>query len=654
MRGFLLPPYPFNLVSIRTKFKPGTSVAILLFLLTVTVFWPGLHGNFFFDDEPNILLREGIKLTLLSWDSLYQALFSRSHGLLARPLSQLSFALNHYFSGFDPFAFKLTNLVIHLVNGLLIYRLAARLLQNSLHDVKPAALILVLFWLLHPIQLTPVLFVVQRMTSLAALFTLCALLLHIRARETQRARLFLPAWLFCWPLALISKETAILFPAYVWMWELTLFRSQQGKLDRFAHWYSMFMLLTIVAGVSYLLLPAGSWFWAGYDFRPFTLGERLLTEGRVLWLYLEMMLTPTLPVFALHHDDIPISTGWLSPWTTLPAWSGLAGLLFFAWKLRDRVPLVSFSLLWFFVGHALESGFIPLELVYEHRNYLPLFGILMALSVPMAALVQKKGVLKTATLTLMVGALLYCTLLTVLRSDMYGSESRRTQIEAQYHPNSPRINYELGLTLLENSRPGDIMAYVLAENSFKRATSLDPNDKAGLLGQVFLQCLTNGNVAQPVVNQLAQRLHTTLFPPGDSTLMYGLKDMAIVGTLCLTRKEIDMLFNAALTNPRVLGRVKLQLYSWHADYLWLGAQDVGAARRALSLSLALDHLDTSNRLKWVQLLLLSGQLTEARQALTTLDERAYHGEEKITLTKLRADLDNVLSQSRAYGTLNQP
>jgi hypothetical protein len=617
--------------------------------LLVAVYWPGLHGSFFFDDQPNILLAEGVKLESFSIDGLRQALTSRSAGLSARPLSQLSFALNYYFCGFNPFTFKVTNLVIHGLNGILVFLLAFELIgashgQQPRNQLRAMAGVVAGIWLLSPIQLTPVLFVVQRMTSLAALFTLSGLLLHIRGRRKDHpwrntAVLFF-AWGVAWPLAWFSKETAALFPAFVATWEILIRRKVHGGLDMFGKLYCGLALISVLAILVYLSTPAGTWLWAGYSFRPFTAGQRLLTESRVLWDYLGMILTPQISAFTLHHDDIPFSTDWLTPWTTVPAMVGLAGLAGMVWWGRNQAPLASFGIAWFLIGHSLESSFLPLEIAYEHRNYLPIFGICMVLADVLLRLAVRPGASRTAAVTLTAAILVYFSFVTAMRAQIYSDETFRTQMETQYHPDSPRANYEAGLALTRSlgKGQGNLPAFSMARASFSRATKLDKNDKFGLLGLLYLDCRAGLAGDGKSVDELAKRLRLTPFSPGDSTAMYSLKDMSIAGTVCLARADVDRLFSAALENTGISPRTRIILYSWHADYLWLGAHDVPAAKQALSQSLALAPDNPSNRLKWTQLLLLSGDIKGARETLQALSRNHYYGEERQTISALSAAL----------------
>jgi hypothetical protein len=314
----------------------NTTAALGIAIALLAVYWAGLSGGFFFDDNPNLLVVPGLRLDTLTWDSMQQAWGSGSAGPLGRPVAMLSFALNYYFSGFNPFAFKLTNLLIHAVSGVLVYAVAQQLLkavspgpQENQQASARSALVAAL-WLLHPIQVTSVLYVVQRMTSLSALFLLAAFYLHIRARSGHgwRAHAALAAsWLVLWPMSMLSKETGVLFPAFVLAWEVLIRWRSVHQLDKFAIVFIAVALACAGAIAIYLVSSAAQWLWSGYGMRGFTLSERLYTEGRVVWFYIGLILLPRLGAFGLYHDDLSVSTSLLSPWTTLPSSMGLVALL---------------------------------------------------------------------------------------------------------------------------------------------------------------------------------------------------------------------------------------------------------------------------------------------------------------------------------------
>jgi hypothetical protein len=111
----------------------------------------------------------------------------------------------------------------------------------------------------------------------------------------------------------------------------------------------------------------------GYKIRDFTLGERLLTQSRVVLYYLSLLVYPHPSRLNLDYD-FPVSHSLLDPPTTLISLLAIAALLVLSvWKARES-RLLSFSILWYFGNLAIESSIFPLEMVYEHRLYLPSVG----------------------------------------------------------------------------------------------------------------------------------------------------------------------------------------------------------------------------------------------------------------------------------------
>ncbi len=621
--------------------------------LLIGIYWPGLHGAFFFDDGPSILLPAGVQLSALSLDSLSQAWLSGGAGPSGRPIAQLSFALNYYFSGFSPFAFKATNLAIHGICGLLVFGLIRNLFSAaypvaSRERTLTASGAVAAVWLLHPIQLLPVLHVVQRMTSLSALFLLGAIWLHLTARERtgrKGAVQLLLAWIVLWPLSFLSKETGLLFPAFVLAWELIVRRSMSGRTDTTARALTVLCVVGSLAVVTYLLSNKGQWLWAGYDLRSFSMAERLLSEARVLWFYLGLICLPQLSSFGLYHDDIRISTDWVTPWTTLPAALGLLLLMLLAWYMRKRAPLVAFGIVWFFVGHSMESTVLPLEIAHEHRNYLPLLGVLLAGAGGLMSSFQSNLILTEKTkrryLTVVLLVLTVVSAITALRAYQFGDEVRRTQMSAQDHPKSAQAQYDAGgiLAGLTGVSVPDSPLHARAQRHFALANELNPNFKMGVLGLIYLSCTTGQRPKSADVAELAHRLRNTPFAPGDRSVVYSLKEMGVDDTPCLTRQDMEDLFSAALANRSVTPSVRSILLSWHADYLWLGEHDLGAAHEALQQSLALNPSNLSNRLKWAQLVLLSGERERARQLLLALKDQHFSAQERDTLDELLATVN---------------
>ncbi len=629
----------------------GVGILLLGVLGAFSVYWSGLHGGFFFDDHPNIVLNPGVKLDSTAWESLRLAWSSGISGQFGRPVSQLSFALNHYFSGFSPFAFKLTNLVIHCLNGVLVYLLGYQLLDSlrqkqNLNNVSVWAALVACAWMLHPVQLTSVLYAVQRMTSLSAFFLLSALILHISARRFEDRSCvgflwLILAWCVFWPLSIFSKETGILLPAFVAAYELIIRRSEQGKLDIPGRGVLILAVLLLLGIVPYLVSPFGQSIVAGYEIRSFSLIERLLTEARVVWEYLYWILFPRLESFGLFHDDIALSTSLIDPWATLPAVLGLIGLSIWALVASGRFPLTAFGITWFLLGHSLESTFIPLELVHEHRNYLPLFGVLLLPVGCLGALAAKPGVRRTVVITLLGALLAYLSVITAIRADMFSNEAIRTQLEAQFHPGSARANYEAGRTLaaVADRDPGNMIAPILAKKHFEMASALDSNYKMGLLGSLVLGCGASQTVDQAALEELQRRFQEGLILQEDTSILSAVVQMSGAGLSCLKRPEIDALFASFLENPRVAADKKMSMYSLHADYLWLSEKDLPAARGALQRALDISPRHLSLRLKWAQLDYIAGDHESAKNLLQELRGEPFSSKERETLNNLLSSLE---------------
>jgi tetratricopeptide (TPR) repeat protein len=174
----------------------------------------------------------------------------------------------------------------------------------------------------------------------------------------------------------------------------------------------------------------------------------VLTESRVLVEYLYRIIIPQSGGGGLIHDDIVISTGLFSPVTTLISLCFHVGLLCFSWLARDKLRVFSFAVLWFYVGHLLESTFIALELYFEHRNYLPMIGPIFALvyyAVEWCVKVTAKGKFVICTAGILI--IVISCLITKQASTIWGEPSVLFRVWANEHPNSPRANRIYGQLL---------------------------------------------------------------------------------------------------------------------------------------------------------------------------------------------------------------
>lgn len=616
-------------------------IAFILLILIAAAFSQGLAGGFLFDDYANIVENAHIHIKSLDFDAFRQVLSSPDAGPLGRPISLISFALNYYFSGLDPHAFKAVNLAIHLGNSFLVmflgYRLTAPFTQNMTHAYW-MGLWVAAAWAIHPIQSLVVFHAVQRMTSLSALFLLAALSVHIWSRSPDRDTRWpglLIAWGVLWPLSMLSKESGALFPLFVFIWEGILRRQQAGHLDVFAKLYLATVALALAGAMAYLLSQSGDWLWAGYRAREFTPLERILTEARVLWTYIAMIILPNIESLGLYHDDIALSKGLFDPWTTFTSLAGLAIALWIIVLTISKAPLVAFGLAWFLIGHLLESTILPLELMHEHRNYVPLLGLLIAAVGGYLIFSKSRPSQDRLFLLPAIAVLVYLGFVQTLRAHQFGDDVRRTQIEAQHHRQSPRAQHDAGNIMaslpdatIENSRP-----YIWAQMHFSRATELDPSFKMSLVGLIYLECGASGSTRPIHIAELEHRLASTPFGPGDSTSLYLIKEIAIRGP-CLKRTDVERIFFSTFSNSSLTPFHLAMAHSWLADYYVLGARDYTEGWSHLRKSLEIVPFNASTQLKLAQLAYLMDK-PESQMLLDKVVKERLNEEELHTFAFLQ-------------------
>ena len=452
---------------------------LMLSAVVLVIYLPGLHGPYVLDDGENIFLNDAIALKDLSPTSLYNALWANESGPLRRPVASLSFAINYYFSGGfeNTFPFKLTNLVIHALNAALVYWMALLLLQtpalrNTTAAIRPArvAALTAALWAIHPIQLTSVLYVVQRMNSLSALWVLCGLLIFVHGRQRVEQGEFrgvaimaigIMSGLF---LGLMSKENASLMPLYALAIEYAFY--QRGELSgRMRVWlYAFYLSVVLIPLTIFVIYLVGhpDYITSSYAVRNFTPYERLLTEARVLWFYVGLLLLPTPARLGLFHDDISISTSLVAPPATLFAVAGWCLLLVAALTKTKQQPVISFSILWFLAGHVLESSVFGLELAYEHRNYLPSMAFFFLLSFALLSLMDRLQTALSVRFLLTLSLILVLGFSTWNRAGVWSDRLTIAETDARYHPNSMRANdFAAKASLLEAKNVNHAISYTL-------------------------------------------------------------------------------------------------------------------------------------------------------------------------------------------------
>ncbi|MDM0035955.1 hypothetical protein QTI33_27730 [Variovorax sp. J22P271] len=608
----------------------------LLVVLVVLVYFPGLRGDYVFDDLTNIVTNTHLRLDSLDWQSLRGVVGSGEAGPLGRPLSVLSFALNYYFTGFEPYYFKVVNLLIHLANILLVGRLATVLLTRSMNlnagtQMESAAWggwLVAALWGLHPLNLTGVLYVVQRMTSLSALFGFAALLIYASGRaagrfETKAGQRTLgrTRWILLIAIliaaSVFSKESGLLFvPLLLWIECMVFgFKNAEGRplmLGRLRWSAIVAGVVAAFISVSCLFVLPGMLGPGAFANRDFTLGERALTESRVLFFYLRLLLLPRNSDLSLYHDDFPISHGLLDPPETLLAVVGLMSVTVVAFIFRRSFPALLFGWGWFLVAHALESSIFPLDLVYEHRNYFATIGIFMIVPVSLQRWTADRRRLGWSVV------LAYVVVLggiTWNRSEQWSNNVDLALIEAADRPRSARANYNLGRTYLRlYETSGEERFRPLADEALQRsASSYNPGVGAyfGLLHSAY----SAGQTPDPaLILHLKEGLRTLPFYNANTGFIRAFIECQLK-TLChMPDMEAISILAAALENPRISNRDKSEVNKLLAQYFINRFNDIDKGLEFIGDAIAAEDT-ASARIMYAQAHRLKGNRADAARQL---------------------------------------
>jgi hypothetical protein len=666
------------------------------FALTLAVYWSGLYGGFLFDDYPNIVDNHDVQPQNASFSSLVGAALSSPSSAFKRPLASLSFAANYLMTGIDPYWMKLTNLVIHLFNGLLVFLISRALLQclpagarlrallpaisneehrsqagsyirTAEHRIGFIAALIATGWMLLPINLTGVLYVVQRMESMANLFVLLGLLGYVAGRrrmlsatQATESRIdpqphFSSDWrgfLLCVAsitlptiVGILAKETAVMLPLYALLIEWALFgfrlslSSPLPTLDldeatprrdrRILGLFLLVLVVPMVIGVAWLLpniLKPETW-----ASRDFDLPTRLFSEARIVANYIVWTLLPTPDALSFYHDDFHTSQGLLTPWTTLGSIVFLATLTALVFWLRKRQPLAALGIGLFLGCQLLTGTILPLELIYEHRNYFASFGLLLAV-VPLLAVPRTEFFALPRHVLL--GGLMVCwTTLTALTAYAWGNPLRLAEDLANRAPQSPRAEYELGRTYIVYSHYDPTSPFTkLAYEPLEKAAALP--DASILPEQALI--FMNSRMHLPIKSAWWDSLITKL-----NARKPGVQDESSLGALtqCVREHRCDLptnhmtaAFLAALGHPDPSAR----LLAMYGDYAWnvLDDQTLGLAMTRQAVSTQPN--EPAYQITLIRMLAAQGKIVEAKAAIKQLETLNIGGRLDRSLSGLRA------------------
>lgn len=588
----------------------------LVLLLTWFVYQPGLSGPFLLDDFDNLsALSSGVE----SIEDVRHYLNIGNAGPLGRPISKLSFLLDDNNWPSNPEYFKPTNLAIHLLIGVVGFMLL-RTLGRSVLTARAAdyvALAAAAIWLVHPMQVSTVLYIVQRMTQLSMLFVLVAVLMHVWLRRAYPEPTFSQLCLlslslgFFTLLSMLSKESGALLPVYVLVLEATIFsRTTASRL--FLWWKRINLVLPTLMIFGYVFYFP-KWI-VNYSNRDFTLSERILTQFVVLWDYIESLFDLEVHKLGLFQDDYPV---FLSVWQpeVLLGMLGLLFLLALAFVFRKKYAVFSFGVFWFFAGHIIESSAVSLELYFEHRNYLPYFGLIF--SVVFYVFIFLRKFLKEIRGFEFVVLLLMVFIpagVTWGYSSEWGDSRRILPIWASEHPESLRAQRTFSQHMASVGFPE--AALDILDDTYEAF----PYDLSLPLMSLSFSCAFERPVRYDM-NELVERFDQYRWTDGLRPVVSNLSDF-IHKTSCahLAPEVASVLEKTVAWEGRGTNRGGVAALQVIAGDLFLNS---GKADEALTLYLKVDQMvpspDSATRL--AGLYLRAGQYSDARKMLEIAIER---------------------------------
>jgi len=620
---------------------PIALLAVLL--LALTVFIPATRGGFLFDDYPNLepLGHYGGVVDLSSFYSFIAGGFS---GPTGRPISLASFLLNDNNWPSQPYSFKYTNLAIHLLCGVLLCwasLLVLRVYGYSERSAQWIAVFAAACWILHPYFISTTFYIVQRMAQLATLFSLAGMIAYLKGREFLPTRRTLAYAIMAGSiaaftlLAVFSKENGILLPLLIGVIEFCAPRQVARPRPNW-RFLSVFILLPGLVVVGYLgsrLDLDGE----RISTRHFSQSERALTQPRILLDYLSNLLVPRIESQGLYRDDIVLSKDLKTPPTTAPALFAIIGLACAAILLRRRMPLFSLAVLFFLVGHLLESTIIPLELYFEHRNYLPALFLFLPLGGGLHALTSGIGPRLPLVLACVILATL--TFLSAQRARLWSDTDQLQLYWAVAAPNSARAINSLASWYLREGQP--LEANRLIANAVQRLP-----DNALLAVRLLLQQVANGAASADDFKRAADRLSRQPFDPQTIMALRKLVEMVIAdGVSQAYRQETLSLLQTLSTTPKY-GTLSMyrRLHPYLRGQLLLALDRPQDAHEALLIAMDL-YGDTDAALAMVAMM---GDAGHFDLALSMLDraEELFEGQADDTLKRPRHTYEHEIEVLR--------
>lgn len=466
-------------------------IIIIIFFISLlfVLYYPSINAPFVFDDYGIIVNNNKIRNldNFLKWNIIFSS----------RPLVDLSFALNYYFGQLNTFGYHLINIIIHIINGILVYFLSQKIFyytfninpinqgntkkNNSHINILHLSFITALIFLIHPLQTQAVSYVVQRYTSMAAFFYLLSIFIFIIIREKQLSDnlhtfINFNKYFFLYILLIflafagfLSKQNVASLPFMILFVEFIFFDRDWKSWKRKLTWIIP-LLLIICCLIIYIGLYKGQAVDFGQLLEDISLKARetekvgridyLITQFSVLVKYIRMFMAP----YGLNLDHLYGTTRDLFNIRTMASIFFLLALFLIAIYSYKKRPVVCFGIVWFFITISVESSIFPInDALVEHRMYLPSFGFCIITSWLIHSLLKKFIYIK---IFVVISIIIGISLATYQRNQVWSDPVLLWSDSVKKNPNNYRAFNNLGEVYLDRKM------YDKAEELLKRSISL--------------------------------------------------------------------------------------------------------------------------------------------------------------------------------------
>lgn len=440
---------------------------LVLSILTCLSYSNTLHSPFVYDDIAAIAKNSTLKIDKLSTDNIYNIL--RNSHAKRRIVSNITFALNYLHGKLDLPGYHIVNIGIHLCAIILVYLVFLEIFRlpvmKKYSDHAPEiAFAIAGLWGLNPVQTQAITYIVQRMTSLAAMFYMLSFYCYIRgsraARKHSKTALYLMSFI-AWIAAVGSKEIAITLPVIIFLYEYFFFaREDKAKLKKLAITGTLMAVLTMLIIFSLMEFQNPLEFLKSeeaFSKNPseITRLQRSMSGARIVFYYISLILFPA-PSRMMLMYNYPESKSLIEPFTTIIAIMTISTLIIFAFRLKKK-PVISFFILWYFCNLVLESTLVKLFLVFEHRIYLPSIGIIAILVFIISSRMIDRKFKSTTQSIIFIPVMIALATATYSRNGAWKDEITFYEDNLEKNPISNSVRINLGIAYMNNDMPEKAM-----------------------------------------------------------------------------------------------------------------------------------------------------------------------------------------------------